>query len=98
MIQLRAVCLCLLCVVLVLPLAGCRPSAPASRVVVIGLDGATWDLLDPWIENGDLPNLAQLVEGGAAGTLESVFPPMSPPAWTSAATGKNPGEHGIYDF
>jgi predicted AlkP superfamily phosphohydrolase/phosphomutase len=66
--------------------------------VVIGLDGATWDLLDPWIESGDLPNLAQLVESGAAGTLESVFPPMSPPAWTSAVTGKNPGEHGIFDF
>jgi predicted AlkP superfamily phosphohydrolase/phosphomutase len=78
--------------------AGCGPSAPAPKVVVIGLDGATWDLLDPWMAAGDLPHLKALALGGAAGTLMSVFPPMSPPAWTTAVTGKNPGKHGIYDF
>ncbi|MCK4547476.1 MAG: alkaline phosphatase family protein [Candidatus Eisenbacteria sp.] len=94
----RNLCLWLLTIVLLPGLTGCGSSPPASKVLVIGLDGATWDLLDPWIEAGDLPNLERLVEGGAAGTLESVFPPMSPPAWTSAVTGKNPGKHGIYDF
>jgi len=78
--------------------AGCRSSAPASKVVVIGLDGATWDLLDPWIEQGDLPNLEALSRRGAVSRLESVVPPISPPAWTSAVTGVNPGKHGIYDF
>lgn len=79
-------------------LVGCGGSAPAPRVVVIGLDGATWDLLDPWIEEGDLPNLEALCRRGAAGTLESVFPPMSPPAWSSAVTGRNVGQHGVFDF
>ncbi len=86
------------CLAAVLLLSGCRSSAPAPRVVVIGLDGATWDFLDPWIDQGALPNLEALLNEGAFGTLESVFPPMSPPAWCSAVTGKNPGEHGVYDF
>lgn len=69
-----------------------------ERVMVIGLDGATFDLMGPWIAQGRLPNLAKLVRGGSSAELESVNPPESPLAWTSFATGKNPGKHGIYGF
>lgn len=76
---------------------GCgRPAAP--KLVVIGLDGATWSLLDPWIEAGDLPNLQALRERSRWGEMRSVMPYLSPPAWTSAVTGVNPGRHGIFDF
>ncbi len=68
------------------------------RVFIIGLDSATWDLINPWIQQGLLPNLAKLVEGGASGRLQSAIPPLTPPAWTSFMTGKNPGKHGIFHF
>jgi len=69
-----------------------------TKVVVIGLDGATWDLLKPWADNGELPALKKLMENGVWGTLESTIPPVTGPAWTSFSTGKNPGKHGIFDF
>jgi predicted AlkP superfamily phosphohydrolase/phosphomutase len=69
-----------------------------SRVLVIGLDAATLDLLVPWAQAGRLPLFAQLMREGAYGTLWSTVPAMSPPAWTSMITGQNPGKHGIYDF
>ncbi len=68
------------------------------KVLVIGLDGATFDLLAPWIEMGRLPTLARLIEEGVSGTLESTSPPISSAAWASFATGKNPGKHGVVDF
>ena len=68
------------------------------RVFVLGLDGATWDIVQPLIQNGLLPNLARLCQQGAWGALQSVFPPLSPVAWTSVMTGKNPGKHGIFEF
>lgn len=70
----------------------------SRRVVVIGLDGATFDLLDPWIKEGRLPNLRRMMERSTYGRLESTIPPISPPAWTSFATGVNPGKHGLLDF
>lgn len=68
------------------------------RAVVIGLDGAAWHLLDPLIEQGVMPRLAELRARGAAGTLLSTVPTYTPPAWTSAITGVNPGRHGVYGF
>ena len=68
------------------------------RVFVLGLDGATWDVLRPLVQQGHLPRLARLMEQGAAGTLRSVFPPLSPVAWTAVMTGKNSGKHGIFEF
>jgi predicted AlkP superfamily phosphohydrolase/phosphomutase len=68
------------------------------KVFVLGLDGATWDVLEPLIQDGLLPNLARLREQGAWGTLRSVFPPLSPVAWTGVMTGKNSGKHGIFEF
>lgn len=69
-----------------------------SKIVLIGLDGATWDLIKPWTKEGKLPFFKELMEESSYGTLESTVIPMSPPAWTSFLTGKNPGKHGIYDF
>lgn len=69
-----------------------------NKVLVIGLDGATFDLIRPWIEKGELPALRKLIETGACGELTSTIPPVTAPAWTSFATGKNPGKHGVFDF
>lgn len=66
--------------------------------VVIGIDGGEWDVLNPLIERGELPNLEELKREGISGELESITPPVSPPAWTSIQTGMNPGKHGIFDF
>ncbi|HAF24058.1 MAG TPA: hypothetical protein DCK93_14325 [Blastocatellia bacterium] len=68
------------------------------KAVIIGLDAATWTLIRPWMAEGGLPNLAKLVNAGVSGSLESILPPITPPAWTSFTTGKNPGKHGIFNF
>lgn len=69
-----------------------------KRAVVIGLDGAAWHLLDPMIDAGVMPRLGALRDRGAYGLLASTIPTYTPPAWTSAVTGVNPGRHGIYGF
>jgi len=68
------------------------------KLLVIGLDGATFDIIRPMIAAGELPNLATLMDQGSSGYLESTIPPFSPPAWTSFMTGMNPGQHGIFGF
>jgi len=75
------------------------PSGAAGpKTILIGLDAMTFDFLDPWLETGKLPNLASLAKGGARGTLESCWLPLSPPAWTNITTGRTPGSHGIFNF
>jgi predicted AlkP superfamily phosphohydrolase/phosphomutase len=69
-----------------------------SRVLVIGLDGATFDLIDPWIQEGKLPALAECLKEGTRSNLLSTPLSNSAQAWSSFITGKNPGKHGIYDF
>ncbi len=73
------------------------PKSP-KRVLVIGLDGATFDLFTPWCEQGVLPNLKALIDRGVSGPLRSIFPPVTAPAWVTFQTGKNPGKHGIFEF
>lgn len=68
------------------------------KVIVVGLDGATLDLIVPWMDEGKLPILNRLRKQGSSGILRSTIPPYSAPAWTSIVTGVNPGRHGIYDF
>jgi len=70
----------------------------ANKVVIIGLDGATFDTLQPWMDAGYLPTLKEMVETGVSGKLTSVVPPVTAPAWCSFMTGKNPGKHGVYYF
>jgi predicted AlkP superfamily phosphohydrolase/phosphomutase len=67
-------------------------------VLVLGLDGATFDLMLPWIEQGHLPALGGLVSRGAWSRLRSTIPPHTPCAWSSFLTGKNPGKHGLFEF
>lgn len=74
------------------------PSPTSRRSVVIGLDGATWTLLDRMIARGVMPNLGQLRDRGVHGPLMSVIPPMTATAWTAYQTGKGPGKHGIFDW
>ena len=69
-----------------------------NRLLVIGLDGATLDLVRPWAAQGHLPHLAKLIAEGTHGPLESTLPPVTSPAWPSFVTGKNPGRHGVFDF
>lgn len=68
------------------------------KVAVIGLDGITFDLLQPWLDEGRLPNLARLLSEGASGRLRSTIPPVSASAWPSFMTGTNPGQHSLIDF
>ncbi len=69
-----------------------------NRVVVVGLDGATFDLIMPWVEAGKLPTLARLLSESAAAPLESVLHPFTAQAWSSMVTGANQGKHRIFDF
>jgi predicted AlkP superfamily phosphohydrolase/phosphomutase len=68
------------------------------KVLILGLDGATLDLMRPWAEAGQLPALKGLMDRGAWGPLESTVPPMTSPAWPSFATGMYPAKHGVFDF
>ncbi|HHT9125021.1 MAG TPA: alkaline phosphatase family protein [Candidatus Brocadiia bacterium] len=71
---------------------------PKRRVFILGLDGATFDIIKPLIEKGELPTFKKMIEGGVHGTLWSTIPTVSAPAWTSFATGKNCGKHSIIGF
>ncbi|MBM2832928.1 MAG: hypothetical protein HW406_89 [Candidatus Brocadiaceae bacterium] len=68
------------------------------KLIVIGLDGGTLDLIDPWIKAGHLPNLRKISESGVKAPLKSVILPFTPQAWSSFMTGVNPGVHGIFGF
>ena len=74
------------------------PTSQRGKVLVIGLDGATFDLIKPWAADGYLPTFSRLMREGAHGSLRSTIPPMTAPAWTSFATGANPGKHRLYDW
>src|SRR4051794_12351085 len=75
-----------------------KSSGGPNKVLVLGLDGATFDLIKPWAAAGYLPTLNRLMAEGAQGSLRSTTPPMTGPAWTSFATGVNPGKHRLYDW
>jgi predicted AlkP superfamily phosphohydrolase/phosphomutase len=66
--------------------------------LLIGVDGATFTVLDPYMKRGVMPFVRSLVERGTRASLRSVMPPLTPPAWTSLVTGKRPGQHGVFDF
>lgn len=67
-------------------------------VLLIGLDGATFDVLNPLMDEGAMPVLRDLIGSGVRATLRSTVPALTPPAWTSLVTGRGPGAHGIFDF
>ncbi len=70
----------------------------SKKVLMIGLDGATFTILGPMIDEGVMPVLGRLIREGVKGDLNSTRNPLTPPAWTSMVTGRSPHVHGIYDF
>jgi predicted AlkP superfamily phosphohydrolase/phosphomutase len=74
----------------------CTVGAP--RLTVIGLDSATFDVIDPLVAQGELPNLGRLLATGACGILRSTTHPLTPQAWATMVTGVNAGRHGLWDF
>lgn len=75
-----------------------RRAAKRPPVLFVGLDGADWQLLEPWLEAGKMPNLARLRREGSWGEFETETPPLSPLLWTTMMTGHSPLEHGVLDF
>jgi len=69
-----------------------------QRVVFVGIDGAAWEVIEPMVAAGRLPNLAAMMEAGVRGTLKSTLPPNSSLAWASFLTGCHPGKHGVFFF
>lgn len=65
---------------------------------IVGIDGGTLELVEPWAQQGQLPTFARIMRNGVSGELTSTIQPISASAWSSFATGKNPGKHGILDF
>ncbi|TKJ40008.1 hypothetical protein CEE37_09740 [candidate division LCP-89 bacterium B3_LCP] len=68
------------------------------KVVLIGIDGMWWKIIDPLLEQDRLPNLQNLIESGTSGFLETLFPTFSAAIWTSMTTGKSPEKHGVTAF
>lgn len=68
-----------------------------ERMVILGLDGATWKVLDPMRQRGLMPNLDAFLAGAASGTLRSIVPPVTTAAWTTMMTGCGPSRHGVFD-
>ncbi len=77
---------------------GVVEEACGGKLCIIGLDAATFSVLDHRIARGEMPELAELMQRGARAELISTIPPVTGPAWTSMTTGVNPGQHGIFDF
>ena len=67
-------------------------------LLIVGLDGASYDLCERWIQQGHLPNLARIKHEGKLLPLKSTIPSVSPVAWSTFMTGTNPGEHGVFGF
>ena len=68
------------------------------RTLILGLDGATFDVIDPLLARGRMPALAELACNGVRARLRSTVPPVSAPAWVTFLTGKHPGKHGVFNF
>jgi hypothetical protein len=73
------------------------PRDTGLRVLIVGLDGGTWEILDPMLAAGELPVLADLCAKGLTADLDVILPSSSPVLWTTLASGKGVEKHGIYD-
>ena len=73
--------------------------ARKRKVVVVGVDGGTFDLIKPWVGQGELPNFQRMLAEGCSAVMECpVASPLSPVSWSSFLTGLTPAHHGILDF
>ena len=70
----------------------------SKKVIVIGLDGLEPTIVESMLQHGELPNLARIRQMGSYSRLKTTYPAQTPVAWSSFATGTNPGGHGIFDF
>jgi predicted AlkP superfamily phosphohydrolase/phosphomutase len=69
-----------------------------KKAIVIGLDGLEPSIVECMLKRGELPNLARIRQSGSYFRLRTTYPAQTPVAWSSFATGTNPGGHGIFDF
>lgn len=69
-----------------------------AKTLFVGFDAACWRFINPLLERGLLPAMRRLIDGGIWGTLDSTLPALTPVAWASIITGKNPGKHGVFDM
>lgn len=69
-----------------------------SKLMLIGIDSATWHVMTPLMQDGKLPHFARLVQGGAHGPLKTFYPTLSPLVWSTISTGKSPEKHGMKSF
>ncbi len=67
-----------------------------KKLIVLGLDGAHFELIDRWIKKKELPNIENIYKNGIAGDLRSCLPPVTSPNWKCYSTGKNPAKLGIF--
>lgn len=75
------------------------PAPPKPKVLFLGLDGATWTVMGPMIERGELPTFRKVMEQGASmPRFETISSTLSPVVWTSVATGRTPEDHGVISF
>lgn len=75
-----------------------RRHEPPHKLLIVGWDGATFDMIDPLLAAGRLPNLQRLIARGSSSLLESTKVPISSAAWVGAMTGVGPGVNGVYSF
>ncbi|MBI2881270.1 MAG: alkaline phosphatase family protein [Candidatus Tectomicrobia bacterium] len=73
-------------------------TSSSTKLLVIGVDAGTLDLIEPFAAEGGLPHISSLMARGAFGTARSTLPPSTYPAWTTFMTGVGPGRHGLMDF
>jgi predicted AlkP superfamily phosphohydrolase/phosphomutase len=66
------------------------------KLIVVGIDGGGFELIHPWLDNDELPNIKFIVRNGIYGDLMSCLPPVTSPNWKCYSTGKNPGKLGIF--
>lgn len=69
-----------------------------EKTLLVGLDAACWEYLNPLLESGRLPTIRKLMDSGHWGVLNSTMPAMTPAAWSTLITGKNPGKHGVFEM
>ena len=70
----------------------------AERLLILGWDAADWQVIDPLLALGRMPNLARLIAQGTRADLRTLEPKLSPLLWSSIATGKTADKHGILNF
>ncbi|MCM8791095.1 MAG: alkaline phosphatase family protein [Candidatus Omnitrophica bacterium] len=75
-----------------------KTSAFDKRIIILGFDAMSPEIIEPMMKEGRLPNFARLKEAGSYSRISTSNPPQSPVAWSAISTGKNPGKNGIFDF